>query len=494
MLGIILSGFYVFKRLDSNMKAKQDKYIDLTQFPHNDKGQISWKNSVGTVAEFFYNGERHELEILDRINKDYLEIRVDDVVIDKAHTSKITGLMFDNVFYKPDYFYKIGDVVNGLLIVAQTSIKRKTTKGTGKVNAKAYNVKCTKDGYEFVNEEWNLKNGHGCPVCSSKIVVKGINDIATTDPNLIALFSNVKDAYKYTRSSMECILVKCPYCGFEKKMTISELTNCGYVTCDKCSDGISYPNKFAHELFNQINSQYEEYQFEYSPDWAGRYRYDNYIKLSDGTKFIVEMDGGFHYLNRNKELHVHDAEKDALCKEHGIKVIRIDCNYIKTHRRYEHVKQNIINGLSDYFDLSCVDWDKCNDAGISNFLFEVIEYYNNNQKLGLDDIAKHFGISTATMYSYMYIGEDLGLCTYVRADSNRIKNSKPVSMFDVDGGLIGIFKSAKRIEEAFPEKNFKHRSIRESIHKGVPYKGYVFKFATFEEYQAFDETNYKSII
>lgn len=476
------------------MKAKQDKYIDLMQFPHNGKGQISWKDSVGTVAEFFYNGERHELEILEKVRSDYFKIRVDDIVIDKAHTSKITGLMFEKLFYKPNYLYDVGSVINNLVILQQTTMKRSSKRGCGVVHVKAYKCKCLTDNYEFVTQEQDLKNGHGCPVCCGRTVVKGINDIATTNPELVCVFVNKEDAYRHTRSSTSRVFVRCPYCGFEKEMVVAELTNCGYVTCDKCSDGISYPNKFAHELFSQINSQYEEYQFEYSPDWAMRYRYDNYIKLSDGTEFVVEMDGGFHYLDSNKELYVHDAEKDALCKEHGIKVIRIDCNYIKTHGRYEHVKQNVINGLSDYFDLSYVDWDRCNDAGLSNFIFEVIEYYNNNQKLGLDDIAKHFGISMATMYSYMYIGEDLGLCTYVRADSNRIKNSKPVSMFDVDGNLVGIFKSAKRIEEAFPKKNFRHRSIRKAIHKGVPYKGYVFKFVTFEEYQAFDETNYKLTI
>ena len=35
------------------MKVKQDKYIDLNQFACNKNGHISWKDSVGVVAEFF---------------------------------------------------------------------------------------------------------------------------------------------------------------------------------------------------------------------------------------------------------------------------------------------------------------------------------------------------------------------------------------------------------------------------------------------------------
>lgn len=93
------------------MKAKQDKYIDLNQFVHKN-GKISWDDSIGIVAEFFYNGERHEVEILEKIKKDYFKIRVDDVVLEKAHRDKIKKLMFSKLFYKPNYFYDVGDTVN----------------------------------------------------------------------------------------------------------------------------------------------------------------------------------------------------------------------------------------------------------------------------------------------------------------------------------------------------------------------------------------------
>lgn len=475
------------------MKAKQDKYIDLNQFTHKN-GKISWKDSIGTVAEFFYNGERHELEILGKTNhKDYLNIRVDDVVLEKAHVTKITKLTFDKMFYKPNYLYNVGDVVNDLEIIEQITIERNINVGSGVVKIKGYRCKCLNDGYVFNRMEYELNNSIGCPVCSGTITAKGINDIATTDQELVSLFVNREDAYKYSRKSEHSVLVKCPYCGYEKFMKIADLTGYGYVTCDKCSDGISYPNKFAHELFCQLKGQYFEYIFEYRPEWAGLYRYDNYIKLLDGTEIVVEMDGGYHYVESNI-IHVNDLEKDELCKSHGIKVIRVDCNYAKTHERYDYVKHNVIKELSDYFDLSFVDWDKCNNMALSNYLFQVIDYYNNNPKLGLNDIANHFGICMGTMYSYLYMGEDLCLCKYIRADSNRIKNSKPVAMYTLDLDLIGIFKSARVIEETFPEKDFKNRSIRKYMSLGKPYKGYIFKQATYNEYQSFNYDDCKQII
>lgn len=463
------------------VRAKQDKYIDLSQFVHKN-GKISWNDNIGVIAEFFYNGERHTIEILSRVNKDYLKIKVDDIIIDKAHTTKITKLTFDNMFYKPDYLYNVGDIVNELIILEQCISKRKTKQGNGIVGTKSYKVKCIKDGYEFISDESNLNGGHGCPVCSRTIVVKGINDIATTDPDLIKFFVDTEEAYKHSRSSDCRAKMICPYCGHTKYMRIAELSKYGYVTCDKCSDGISYPNKFAHELFNQLNSQYSYYEYEYSPDWANDYRYDNYIELSNGRKIIIEMDGGYHYLKTNKAVCINDVEKDNLCKEHNIEMIRIDCNYVKTHERYDYIKSNIIDRLSDIFDLSSIDWDKCNEVGLSNYLFEVIEHYKNNPYLGLNDIAKYFKISMGTMYSYLYMGEELGLCNYVRADSNRIKNSKPIAMYDMGDNLIGIYKSGKVIEEAFPEKQFRHRSIRKCATNNKSYKDYIFKYVTYEEY------------
>lgn len=470
------------------MRAKQDKYIDLNQFVHKN-GKISWDDNIGKTVEFFYNGERHELEILERIDKNYFKIKVDDFDSEKAYTTKITKLMFEKVFYKPNYLYDIGDIVNDIRIIEQIMIKRHDG-----CHVKGYKCECLKDGYLFDRMEYELNKCIGCPVCSNNIIVKGINDVATTDPDLLQFFVNKEDARKYSRGSDVFVEVRCPYCGHCKSMWMPDLSKYGYVTCDKCSDGISYPNKFAHELFSQLENQYSEYILEYSPDWAGLYRYDNYIKLPDGREIIVEMDGGYHYVKSKSNVRINDAEKDVLCKEHDIEIIRVNCNYVKTHERYSHVKNNIIKELFDYFDLSDVDWDKCNDAGLSNYLFQVIEYYNNNPKLGLSDIANHFGICMGTMYSYLYIGEDLGLCTYVRADHNRTKNSKPVAMYELNGDLIGVFKSAKVIEETFPEKDFKHRSIRKYASSNRPYKGYVFKFATYEEYQLFDCEENKQIV
>ncbi len=468
------------------MKAKQNKYIDLNQFVHNKQGKISWQDCIGLTVEFYYNNKRHEIKILEQINKDYFKIILDDTIIEKAHTTKITKLMFDKLLYEPDYFYKIGDIINEKLeVVKQLLIQRKTSKGTGFIKRKGYLCRCLKDGYEFAIEEFDLKKGHGCPVCVNHTVIKGVNDIGTTDPELISLFVNENDAYCHSRSSDNRVEVRCPYCGTLKIMRIAELTQYGYVTCEKCSNGVSYPNKFAHELFRQLSDQYSKYKSEYSPVWAGKLRYDNYIELLDGKRIIVEMDGGYHYAKHYDYLTKNDIYKNKLAEEHGITMIRINCNYLKVGQRYNMVKTNLFEALKDIFDLSSIDWDKCNELGISNKLIEVLNYYQNNPKLGLQEIARDCKISMPTLYEYLYAGEELGLCNYVRADYNRIKNSKPIAMYDLNMNLIGIYKSGKQVSELFPELKFNHRQIRQCATDNKSYKNYIFEFATYEEYQQY---------
>lgn len=458
------------------MKAKQNKYIDLNQFICDKRGRILWKENVGRTVEFFYNDKRHIAKILEYLRKDHIKIMVDDIILDDIRTSKLTELSFKDLFYTPCYFYNIGDIVNDLLILEQCIKKYNTS------NKKAYRVKCLTDAYEFVINEYDLKNKHGCPVCSSTIVVKGINDIATTDPDLVKFFANKSEACEYSRSSDATVTVVCPDCGYQKTMRIADLTKCGHISCNKCSDGISYPNKFAYELFRQLSDQYNVYKCEYSPEWAKPYFYDNYIEFFNGKKIIVEMDGGYHY-KTGKLSYKNDNIKNKLCAENNITMIRIDCNYKKIEDRFLYIKSNIEKILNDYFDLSKVDWGKCNIIGSSNYIKIVINYYNNNPKVSLNDIAYYFNIHIETLYRYLRMGEEMGLCKYIRNDAKRIKNSYPVAMYNLNGDLIGIFKSTRVIEESFPKNDFKRESIRQCIYKNKPYKDYIFKFVTYEEYQ-----------
>lgn len=420
------------------------------------------------------------------------DIAIDNNIIDRVTEKAVRTVGFNKFFYEPNYLFDVGMEVNSMIILEQLSIKRNF--GEKYCSEKSYKVKCVKDGYETIMSEQKLKDGYCCPVCSNKIVVRGLNDLATTHPDVVKYLANKEDAYLYSYGSHKKILVVCPICKSKKKVSVMWLAKHRCVFCDMCNDNISYPNKFAHELFEQLSSQIQEYIPEYSPEWAGKKRYDNYIRLLDSTEIAVEMDGGLHYnecFDVDFELLMNrDKEKDAMALEHGITVVRINCHYDQVCNRYEHIKNNVMSSLKKYFDLSCVDWGACDKAGTSNLLVEIVSYYNKHRYMFPGQIAEHFNVSKSSVVNYLHIGDELGLCEYIP-----IGGSLPVVMCDMNNNLIGIFKSAKCIEEEFPEEGFKANSIQACIKRGSEqYKGYVFKYATHKEYYSYlEEQSHKDI-
>ena len=463
-------------------KTKINKYIDLNQFPRDKNGNISWKDSVGMTIDFYYYNKKHTIKIMKYISLDYVEIKVDDMSSEIVGTQKIRHLNFDNLFYEPNYNYNIGDIVNNIMILEQLFIKTEYKNQYGR--RKHYKCRCLKDGYEYIISEADFKKSKGCPVCAGKRVFVGYNDLATTNPEIIQYLLNKEDGHKYTRCSHKSIWVVCPDCGHKRMMRVEDIVLNGF-SCKKCSDGLSYPNKFAHNVFEQIANQYEEYYSEYSPDWAGRMRYDNYIKLLDGQEIIVEMDGGFHYNNFGKRSAQNDKIKDFLAYEHGITVIRINCFYNKIIDRFNFIKNNFINSLKQYFDLSNVNWNSANEFGISNRFIKIVNYYNEHPLMTIEEITNRFNLSYETIRNYLIIGGKLGLCKYVKNDLiNRSKKSMPLILNDENGNYIGIYMSAQQMANEFTNEKFVGGSINACAKSGKPYKGYIIKRITWDEYES----------
>ena len=452
--------------------TKVNKYIDLYQFPRDKNGNISWKDSVGMMVDFYYYNKKHTIKIIDYISLDCVEIKVDDMPSEIVGTQKIRHLNFDSLFYEPNYFYNVGDVVNGFVIIEQLYINKNNNSNH---KAKHYKCKCLVDEHEYVFSEIDIKNGKKCPMCTC---------LATTNPEIINFLLDKEDGYKYTKGSHKSIWVICPCCGYKKLIKVEELVyNCGF-SCPKCSDGLSYPNKFAYNVFQQLYEQYVLYEPEYSPDWAGRMRYDNHIVLKDGQELIVEMDGGFHYNEYGKRTAQNDTIKNSLAEEHGIKVIRVNCFYNQITNRFELIKNNFINDLKQYFDLSYVDWKSANESGISNKLIEVVNYYNEHPFMPMHKIVNHFHLSHCTIRNYIITGEELGLCKYIKNDPNRSKTSTPLMLCNNSGDCIGVYMSARQMANEFADEDFVSGTIRYCARLGIPYKGYIIKHLTWDEYES----------
>lgn len=460
---------------------KANKYIDLDQFQKDKNGRISWKNSVGLTVEFFYYNEKHIMEIIDYGNNS-IKIKIDDMLPEVVDIQKVKNLYFDELFYRPSYIYNVGDIVDGVIVLEQLYIKSEHRKQCGK--SKHYKCKCLNDGYEYIISEYELKKSKGCPVCIGKRVFVGVNDLATTNPDMMKFLLDKEDGHRYTRGSHKYIWTVCPYCGYKKLMQIESLVCNGGISCKKCGDGLSYPNKFAYNVFEQLKNQYITYNPEYSPCWAGRMRYDNYIMLKDGKELIIEMDGGFHYNEYGKRTVKNDYVKNVLAEEHGIKIIRVNCFYNQISNRFELIKDNFIHNLNKYFDLSNIDWDSANNAGVSNKLIEVVDYYNKHSFMSIQQIADHFNLSHCTIRNYIITGEELGLCEYIKNDNKRNKLLIPLILYNNNGDFIGVYTSAKQLANEFKDKDFVIGSIYEYSRLGKLYKGYIVKRITWDEYEA----------
>lgn len=278
-------------------------------------------------------------------------------------------------------------------------------------------VRCKIDGYEWSPPPHRLLQGSGCPVCSNYTVMQGVNDIPTTDSWMIPYFQGGYDEAKlYTSGSMKKIYPICPDCGRikHKPMLIRNIRNRHSIAC-VCSDGVSYPNKFAYAFLNQL--PIVNWEPEYSPTWAKPYRYDNYFEYK-GQKYILEMDGGIGHGNKKIRFSERDVDglqtdryKETLAYAHGIHIIRIDC----LHSDREYIQRNILNNeiLMNIVNNSCIeiDWDYCDIYAHKNILKDVCLTWNNGE-VSVVELTKIFKLSKCTIRSYLKQGSRVGFCQY----------------------------------------------------------------------------------
>lgn len=341
------------------------------------------------------------------------------------------------------------------------------------------------------NGIWEVKpikllNGRGCPICNGNKCVSGINDIATVRPDLIKYFANKEESTKYTFGSCQRLVFKCPDCGHEKEMKINDLAQYGF-SCDICSDNFSYPNKYMRGFISQLSV--ENIIYEYSPEWIKPYKYDGYFEYN-GQSYIMEMDGmlghgNLKYGSKEKDTKglERDKYKDKMAKQHNIKVIRIDC--IKSESDY--ISNNIMNSRLAYiFDLSSIDWNKCNEIATKNIVKDVCEYFNKTN-LSVLEIAKNLKFGRNTIRRYLKRGTELGWCNYVpnphksRKQPKTEKKNKKIEV--LSNGIVlhefyGSTECAENMSTIYND-TFAPSSIR-NVCNGYKqtYKGFIFKYAS----------------
>lgn len=340
---------------------------------------------------------------------------------------------------------------------------------------------CNVCGGNWEPKATHILSGHGCPFCSGRALLVGFNDVWTTSPEVAKMLVNPEDGYKYTRNSMEKVCFQCPDCGDISFKRISNVYHQG-LCCQKCSDGVSYPNKFVRSFLNQLPICNLDY--EYHPDWARPYFYDDYFEYN-GKKYLIEADGEQHYKDKvffGKTLDERqqiDNIKTNLAIDNGFILIRLDCS----ESTMEYMKNSICNSmLSDIFDLQDIDWVLCDTISHKNIIQEVALTYESVTK-DMTKLSEMFGISKTTICSYLKIGYRCGWCSYTVEQSNRLsrlKNIKPFVIVDNEETITHYFNGTNEdlvnLSGLF-NKEVLNKCIKNSCRTHKPYRGIDFRYA-----------------
>lgn len=342
---------------------------------------------------------------------------------------------------------------------------------------------CTIHNVTTFPTPYSLQHGSGCPYCAGTKVLKGFNDLWTTDPKVAELLTNPEDGYTIARMSHKKLNFTCPFCGKKQDKFVLNVTRRG-LQCDNCSDHISFPNRFGRAFLDQL--PIDDYTPEYSPDWLKPYSLDLFFEYN-GKALALEMDGGVGHGNKqwgpgNKkdiEGKERDILKDKLAAENGIEVIRIDAQESSSEYIGKHILQSKLNQI---FDLSVIDWIKCDMDAQKNLVKEVCDLYMSGIKK-LQDIADILKISDQSVRNYLKRGVKFGWCDYSPRVAQLNRNIPPqgrkIIVTNIDTEQQFEFKNIKHCASNILDVcgiTVSHNTIRKYCNNKQPYKGFDFRF------------------
>lgn len=339
-------------------------------------------------------------------------------------------------------------------------------------------------GHKFSAISGNILERGTCPVCSGRTVLTGYNDLWTVRPDVARLLKNPEDGYKYTEHSNQKIDFICPECGKVLNKSITKVSERG-LSCDRCSDGISYPNKFIRNLLNQIDIDYiSEYHFK-----NNKYSYDVYI---EDLSIIIEMHGLQHYeecaLTRRTlaEEQENDKLKYEYAKKHGVRY------YIVVDSRESnmlYIKNNIINSpLNDIFDLSYVNWSKCDQDSRKSLFIEFVSLFNSG--ISRNDIMGQLKIGDTTMCRWLRQANSAQLLLI--NNGHFLGNAKSVILLNTDEIFNKISEAALKYKVNKTQISLvcKHKSLYAGIH---PDTGEPLVWRYLDEYNPNEVIDFSSI-
>jgi len=367
---------------------------------------------------------------------------------------------------------------------------------------------CQKCGYRYVSKINNKANGRKCACCQRKIVVPGINDLATTHPEIAKEWDYEKngdlkpqDVLAGTRRK---VFWKCAQ-GHSYSASVNHRTTPGRETnCPRCNDGRQ--TSFAEQaVYYYVKKLYPDSVNRYKEIFSNGMELDIYIP---SIKVAIEYDGEAWHKQEKSE---REKKKYIICQENGIRLIRLiekmrpdekihadEGISIEDGPMYEPINlQKVIRLLLDMLDPESNPWSRKNpfhihsdiDINIERDKAEIRKYmtalkgslaeknpelvkewdYEFNGSLTPDKVKPGSDIKAGWICSicgkrYMAtIGKRTGKnptgCPECGIKKNAMKRSKAVGMIDLrTGKIIREFASSA---EASREMNISRGNIGE---------------------------------
>lgn len=342
----------------------------------------------------------------------------------------------------------------------------------------------------------NFIKQRGLPKYNRKIVVKGVNDIATTHPEYVQYFVNKEDVYRYSHGCTAYSDVVCPICGHIRNVRIDRFTRVPF-SCPVCGDNVSYPNKFVREFFNQLQQSGKViFDSEKVFDWSknlnhkrSKRTYDFYLSIP--REIIVEAHGAQHYdssfcsipgARTLEEEKLNDIFKYNLAVKNGFtngNYVVLDCRKSSV----DWIKSSIMNSvLPDIlqFTESDIDWVKCDSMATSNYTWIAAQLWNSGMR-STSCIATEMQLNQFTIQKYLKKAHVLGWCDYDADFIRKFGQRKPILC--VNNNVM--FASAGVCEEVSDTvfgMHLKTPSIKDAVRRGSLLCGLSFKQVTQQEF------------
>ena len=224
---------------------------------------------------------------------------------------------------------------------------------------------CNKCGFEWQRSVRNqVETKTGCPFCCGRVLVPGVTDLETAFPEIAAEWHPTKNSHLTPKDVMAGSHIKvwwqCKKRHHEWQAMIYSRTK-EHQGCPKCSTAkqTSFPEQ---AILYYVKMSFTDAINRYKSDFLGKQELDIYIP---SIKLAIEYDGEAWHGREKLE---REQRKYAICKKHGIKLIRI-----------REGTAEIIQGIADKQLHICNSHD---NLELDAIIKELMMYLNNRNLFG----------------------------------------------------------------------------------------------------------------